>query len=234
MVSWSELAAWWRSELGEDPAYQADVTPLVLDLLGAGASERILDVGCGEGRLMAGLIAAGAEPYGVDLSPELLSTARAFGPVARVMLPSLGCFRDGSFDGALVSLVLEHLEDEETLLAELGRVVRPGGRLALVVNHPLFTAPESAPIQEDDEVLWRPGQYFARGYTDEKAGEGTIRFHHRTMAELLNAASAGGWDLERMVEAGVSESQIRRSPALAQQRHIPRLLGGAWTRRSVD
>lgn len=231
-MSWSGLSGWWLSELDEDPAYEADVTPLVRDLLPVSASEKILDVGCGEGRLMADLVVAGAEPYGVDLSTELLETARLYGPVVRVELPSLGCILDGVFDAALVSLVLEHLEDEVTLFAELGRVVKAGGRLALVVNHPVFTAPDSAPIQEDDEVLWRPGRYFERGYTDEKAGDGTIRFHHRTMAELLNAASAGGWDLERMVELGATDSQVERHPALAQQRHIPRLLGAAWRRRS--
>lgn len=230
-MSWSELGGWWRSELGEDAAYEADVTPLVLGLLEPVAGERILDVGCGEGRLMARLVSAGALPIGVDVAADLLESARAVGPVVRGSLPALACIRDGVFDGALVSLVLEHLADEATFFAEVGRVVRPGGRLALVVNHPVFTAPESAPIQEPDEVLWRPGRYFDRGHTDEKAGEGTVRFHHRTMAELLNAASAGGWDLVRVVELGATDSQIEQHPPLGAQRHIPRLLGAAWRRR---
>jgi SAM-dependent methyltransferase len=230
-VTWSGLAGWWRTELGEDPAYEQDVTPLSLELLAPAVGERVLDVGCGEGRLMVALIAAGASPFGVDSLADLLDSARMAGPVVRFELPSLSCFGDGVFDGALVSLVLEHLEDEVTLFAEMGRVVRPGGRLALVVNHPIFTAPESAPIQESDEVLWRPGRYFERGYTDERAGEGTVRFHHRTLAALLNAASAGEWDLERMVELGATPTQIDHHPALGEQRHIPRLLGVVWTRR---
>lgn len=228
---WSGLSEWWRSELGDDPAYEADVTPLILHLLSASPGERILDAGCGEGRLMARIASMGAQPIGVDISQDLLETASEFGPVVQHALPSLSTFRDESFDGALISLVIEHLEDEQMLLAELGRVVRPGGRLAVVVNHPVFTAPDSAPIEENDEVLWRTGRYFERGHTDEKAGAGTIRFHHRTMSQLLNAASAGGWDMTRMVEMGVTESQIERHPALDPQRHIPRLLGVAWRRR---
>jgi SAM-dependent methyltransferase len=230
-VSWSDLSDWWRTELLDDPAYEADVTPLILDLLNASAGERVLDVGCGEGRLMATLVDVGARPLGVDISQDLLKTAGTFGPVVRQSLPHLSVFRNGVVDAAVVSLVLEHLEDEETLLAELGRVVRPGGRLAIVANHPVFTAPYSAPIQESDEVLWRPGRYFERGYTDEKAGEGTVRFHHRTMAQLLNSASLGGWDLERLVELGATDAQIESHPPLADQRHIPRLLGVAWRRR---
>jgi SAM-dependent methyltransferase len=229
-VSWSDLSDWWRTELLDDPAYEADVTPLILDLLNASGGERVLDVGCGEGRLMATLFSSGVAPVGVDISQDLLESARMFGPVVRHALPSLSTFRVGVFDGALVSLVLEHLDDEVALLSELARVVRPGGRLAVVVNHPVFTAPESAPIEESDEVLWRPGRYFDRGYTDEKAGEGKIRFHHRTMAELLNAAADAGWSLTRMVERGATKAQIEHHPPLATQRHIPRLLGLAWRR----
>jgi SAM-dependent methyltransferase len=230
-VTWADLSEWWRSELDEDPAYEGDVTPLVMSLLDPVVGARILDVGCGEGRLMAALEGRGTNPVGVDIAWDLLQTARAFGPVVQLELPLLSAFRDGAFDGALVSLVLEHLVDERPLFSELGRVVAPGGRLALVINHPLFTAPESAPIEDASEVLWRPGRYFGRGYTDEKAGGVTIRFHHRTMAHLLNAGSEGGWDLRHVVELGATEAQIERHPPLGRQRHIPRLLGVAWDRR---
>lgn len=231
-VNWDMLSTWWREELRDDSAYEADVATLLADLLTPQPGDRILDVGCGEGRTMAWLNSARVRTIGVDISVDLLASARTFGPVVRAVLPELSWARHAVFDAAVVSLVLEHLDDEVTLFDELGRVVRPGGRLALVINHPIFTAPDSAPIQEDDEVLWRPGRYFERGYTDEKAGEGTIRFYHRTMAELVNSASAGGWDLERMIELGATQTQIERSPALAQQRHIPRLLGVAWRRRA--
>jgi SAM-dependent methyltransferase len=226
------LSGWWRAELGEDPAYEADITPLMMSLLDPAAGERVLDVGCGEGRHMAELTAVHVHPFGVDLSQDLLETARLFGPVVRVMLPSLAALRDEVYDAALISLVLEHLEDEGALFAELGRVVRSGGRLALIVNHPIFTAPDSAPIQEDDEVLWRTGRYFDRGHTDEPAGDGTIRFYHRSLSALLTAASAGGWDLRRVTESGATETQVERHPPLAAQRNIPRLLGVLWSRRS--
>lgn len=234
-MNWSGLAAWWRDELKNDPAYEEDVTPLALELLDARPGERVLDAGCGEGRLMARIARAGAHPFGVDLSEELLASAAAHGPVVRAALPRLAPIGDGAFDAAVVCLVLEHLDDERTFLAELGRVVRPGGRLALVVNHPVFTAPGSAPIQEIDEVLWRSGTYFGRGHTHEPAADGTVTFHHRTMADLLTAASDAGWDLVRMVELGATPAQIEHHPPLRDQRHIPRLLGVRWVRRrSVD
>src|SRR5690606_8028911 len=134
-----------------------------------------------------------------------------------------------SVDGVVLVLVLEHIRDEEHVLAEAARVTRPGGVLALVINHPIWTAPGSTPIQDTTgEILWRPGEYFSTGWSDEPAGEGTIRFHHRTISRLLNSAASAGWMLEEMVEEGVTDAQIERTPGLRGQEHIPRLLGVRW------
>jgi hypothetical protein len=111
--------------------------------------------------------------------------------------------------------------------------VRIGGHLALVINHPIWTAPRSSPIDnKEGEVLWRPGLYFGRGHSDEPAGKKKVRFYHRTTAALLNAASAAGWMLLRMEERGISRRQVERFPDYAGQEHIPRLLGARWVRRS--
>lgn len=230
-MTWTDLASWWQDELVSDPAYEEEVAPLVLDLLGPVEGRVILDAGCGEGRMMRAISSGGGTPVGVDSQIRLLAAASNAGPVVASFLPSLGCFRSQIFDGVMVSLVLEHLEDAGTFLAESARVTRPGGVLAVVANHPIFTAPNSAPIQETDEVLWRPGAYFSKGFTDEPAGDGTIRFHHRGIGDLLTMASEAGWDLHRLVEQGVSDRQVDRHPPLDQQRHIPRLLGGRWVRR---
>jgi SAM-dependent methyltransferase len=147
-------------------------------------------------------------------------------------LPGLASLGDGSFDGAYLSLVLEHLPDERAVFSGLARVVRPGGVLVVVMNHPAWTAPESSPVlDEDGEPLWRPGRYFGRGWTDLPSGPGIQRFHHRTIADLLTAAASSGWELRRVVEQGVDPIQVERYPVLTGQEHIPRLLGVRWMRR---
>lgn len=226
-MTWSGLSGWWFDELAADPAYEEEVAPLVVDLLRPGAG-LYLDVGCGEGRLMTL-----ASCIGVDEDPGLLTAAARRGPVVRGRLPDLGFLADRVFEGAFVSLVLEHVDRHDTLLGELARVVRPGGVLVVVSNHPMFTAPGSAPVQDEDgEVLWRMGDYLRPGHTDEPAGTGTVRFHHRTTADLLTCAAAAGWDLERLVERGVGERQVERYPPLGAQRNLPRLLGARWRRRA--
>jgi SAM-dependent methyltransferase len=93
---------------------------------------RALDLGCGDGRLSAELLAS--ELTGADVSAVALRRARERLPQARFVeldpdapLP----FADSEFDLVLMAETLEHVRDVQLLLSELRRVLAPGGRLAL-------------------------------------------------------------------------------------------------------
>ena len=231
-MSWDRIDSWWLEELAGDPAYEQEIGPLLQSLLQPEPDFLYLDLGCGEGRMIRAIKSAGARVVGCDLSLLLLARAVRYGPVVRCALPSLKWIKPGSFDGAYVGLVLEHLRDERAFFLSAARAVRSGGVLAMVINHPIWTAPESSPIEDaGGEILWRPGTYFGRGFSREPAGNDKVTFYHRTMAELLTAAAAAGWDLRRMEERGLSSEQVKRVPDLAGQEHIPRVLGLRWTRR---
>jgi SAM-dependent methyltransferase len=170
---------------------------------------------------MRAVTESGAAAHGVDLTLALARRAAESGPVVVGRLPDLGYLRDDSYDGAYCVLALEHIEDEGRLFAEAARAVRPGGVLALVINHPFRTAPGATPISDSDgETLWRPGDYFSSGTTLEPAGERHVLFHHRNTATILESAAAVGWSLERFVEAPHHE--------LVDQVGIPRLLACRW------
>lgn len=173
-------------------------------------------------------------PIGVDVSASLVEKASRFGKTHRAQVPPMAFLDEGVVDGVVIVLVLEHIPDETAVFAEAARVTSPGGVLALVINHPTWTAPKSTPIVDDTgEILWRPGEYFSHGWSDEPAGANTVRFHHRSMCQLLNAASEAGWNLVRMVEQGVTEAQVGRIPALAGQEHLPRVLGVRWVKANT-
>ncbi len=220
-MSWSELTEWWLSEIESDPAYEAVVTPMLLEVLQPQTGSNYLDLGCGEGRVMRTLSHTGISAHGVELNPGLARRASSAGPTVIGMLPDLGFLRDDSYEGAYCVLVLEHIEDHDRLLAEAARVVKTGGALALVMNHPIWTPLGATPIAADDgETLWRSGEYFSPGTLSEPAGDHRVQFHHRTTGSLLEAAAAAGWSLERMVEAPHHE--------LVDQAGIPRLLACRW------
>jgi SAM-dependent methyltransferase len=218
-MHWSELGEWWLSEIVDDPAYESVVTPMLLDIMRPGKGRIYLDLGSGEGRVMRTFSDLGAVVHGVESNLDLATRSPA--PTVVGVLPDLAFLADDSYDGAYCVLVLEHIEDHAALFVETARVVRSGGVFALVMNHPVWTAPGSTPISEvDGEVLWRPGSYFGAGTVEERAGAGKVVFHHRTMSALLNAAAAAGWALKRMVEAPHHE--------LEDQAGIPRLLAVCW------
>jgi ubiquinone/menaquinone biosynthesis C-methylase UbiE len=107
--------------------------------LGNLRGRRVLDVGCGTGRLAAALAeAATAKVWGVDASAEMVSVARETVPagvgIRQAEAESLP-FRDGWFDRVTMSLVL-HLVDRPRALAEARRVVSDEGRIAISTFHP--------------------------------------------------------------------------------------------------
>lgn len=226
------LEDWWVAEIEHDPAYREEVIPLLLELLDPRPGERYLDAGCGEGQGLRAVAGRGARVVGCDLNDRLLRRARRSAPVVRARLPALDWLAEGSLDGAYLVLVVEHLEEPGALLEGLARVVRPGGCLVVVMNHPVFTAPGSGPIVDprDGEVLWRWGSYLEEGRVREPAGGGQVTFFHRPLGQVLGVAARTGWTLERLVERGAGEGAAQRDPLLARQVMMPRLLGARWRR----
>jgi SAM-dependent methyltransferase len=216
-MTWPELSGWWRDEVASDPAYEDVVTPLLLDVMSPRADAFYLDLGCGEGRVMRSIRALGATVHGVDVSLDL---TRDLEGVFVSRLPRIPA-RDDAYDGVYVVLTLEHIDDLSTLFHEAARVTKPGGLMAAVLNHPVWTAPGSTPISDDDgEVLWRPGAYFSEGTDRLPTPGGDVVFHHRPMSLLLNLAAEAGWSLQHMVEQPHHEYE--------DQAGIPRLLACRW------
>ncbi|MER8018083.1 class I SAM-dependent methyltransferase [Streptomyces griseoluteus] len=114
--------------------------PAMLALAGDVAGRRILDAGCGSGPLSAALRDRGALVSGFDASAGMLELARRrLGDGTDLQVADLGSplpYADDTFDDVVASLVLHYLEDWGPALAELRRVLKPGGRLIASVDHP--------------------------------------------------------------------------------------------------
>ncbi len=106
----------------------------VLDRLAPRAGERILDIGCGTGRLTSEITqrAGGAKVAGTDRSRAMLVQARTHYPEAAVYAQADGVdlpFPDATFDAVFSTATFHWIKDHDRLFAEIHRVLTPGGRL---------------------------------------------------------------------------------------------------------
>jgi SAM-dependent methyltransferase len=108
--------------------------PLVSAVVAARPA-RVLEVGCGWGELAEWLARdTGAEVVAIDTSPRMVELAVERGVDARVADVQALPFEDGAFDVAVAAWMLYHVPDLDRGIAELARVLRPGGRLVAATN----------------------------------------------------------------------------------------------------
>jgi ubiquinone/menaquinone biosynthesis C-methylase UbiE len=172
--------------------------PAMVALAGDVAGRRILDAGCGAGPLSAALRDRGAVVTGVDASAGMLALARRrLGDGVDLRVADLGDplpFDDGAFDDVVASLVLHYLEDWGPTLAEMRRVLRPGGRLIASVQHPFV----DYAIQDP-----RPDYSATTSYSDEFSFSGrtvTLKFWRRPLHAMTDAFTAAGFRLSVISE----------------------------------
>jgi SAM-dependent methyltransferase len=121
--------ATWNSSTGPD------AQDIVLEALREITPSRVLEVGPGKGELAERTARElGADVVAVDQSERMVELTRARGVEALVGDVQALPFEDGSFDAAVAAWMLYHVPDVDRAIAEIYRVLRPGGRLVAVTN----------------------------------------------------------------------------------------------------
>ncbi len=162
---WEENSEAWTklARAGYDVARDGLNTPAFLEMLPDVDGLSGLDVGCGEGHNTRLLAARGARMVGIDISENFVHHAREaeeaeplgirYRRASAVELP----FGGGSFDFAVAFMSLMDMPEVEGVLAEVYRVLRPGGFLQFSIEHPCFTTPHRKTLRDEH------GQAYARG-----------------------------------------------------------------------
>ena len=229
--AWEQHARWWQDGFteGADAEYVEQILPLVEEHL-AGA-RRVLDIGTGEGQLAR--LAAAGDRWVVGIDPTRAQAVEAHrrggGPVYGRGGAEAIPLADDSFDAAVACLVFEHIEALDAAIAEVGRVLEPGGRFLFFLNHPLVQTPDSGWI--DDQILdppeqyWRIGPYLTEDVRTEEVHEGVwLPYVHRPLSRYVNAMVASGLVVRRMEEPAPPPGFLARAPEYRDAATIPRLL----------
>jgi SAM-dependent methyltransferase len=164
--------------------------PAILDLAGDVAGRHVLDAGCGSGPISAGLRDRGAVVTGFDSSTTMVELARQrLGGDADLRVADLGGplpYPDGAFDDVIAALVLHYLENWTAPLAELRRVLKPGGRLIIAVNHPLIIKLVDPKADYFATVNWSEEYTFS-------GQQAVLSYWHRPLHAMTDAFTAAGF-----------------------------------------
>jgi SAM-dependent methyltransferase len=208
-----------RREAGMNAALEQ---PAMRALLPPAAGLRVIDLGCGDGRLSRELAAAGAASVlGVDPSARMLAGAvKAAGAAGAVgaredRVRYVRAFAEditlpaGCADLVVSSLAFHYVADLAALLGRIGQWLRPGGQLVASMEHPAVTAARDYSDEGRRVTTWFVG--------------GVIKYHRR-VATVVNDCVGAGLVLERVAEPAPSAAVLRERPDLAGHRRRPRLL----------
>ena len=215
MARYDQIADFYERRSGKtvsDPA-----TAALLDLAGDVGGLRLLEVACGQGRVTRELARRGATLTGLDISAALLAKAQAHEAAEPLGI----CYRHADvttsdvlpgevFDGVACNYGLSDIDDLDGLLANVARLLRPGGWFVFSLLHPCFPGWDS-----DAPSSWPPGRgYYQEGWwlASNTGYRGQVGSSHRMISTYLNSLAGHGLVLDRAAEPLPSPDMERRRP----------------------
>ncbi len=223
-TSWGGVADWYNDLLSQEGTYQKEVIlPNLIRLLQLKKNELVIDIGCGTGFFSRAIVNEGAKVIGLDVGKELIAKAKevphpgiAYHVASSDAIPFV---LDGAADKAIMVLSLQNMENALGAISEAARILKKGGKLFIVLNHPAFRIPgvSSWGWDEKSSVQYRR----LDGYMSEKKLK--IEMHpganpndvtwsfHRPLQYYFKAFAKYGLAVSRM-EEWVSHTRTPHGP----------------------
>lgn len=175
-------------------------------ILGELNNRKTLELGGGAGQCSRWLHTQGAQPVTLDLSLQQLHHSRRLDQEHGTTTASVCAdarqlpFADASFDIVFASYgALQFVADPETVMAQACRVLKPGGRFAFSVTHPIRWA---FPDDPGENGLTACRSYFDTTPYAERDARGVVNYveHHRTLSQWITMTATAGFTITQVVE----------------------------------
>jgi ubiquinone/menaquinone biosynthesis C-methylase UbiE len=223
-TSWGSVADWYDSYLEVTPeSYQAMVIkPNLLRVLDLKKGMRVIDIACGQGYFTRAFSETGADIIGADISKELIAAAKKRSvkiPFHAAPAHALSFAESNSFDAATIVLAIQNIENIADAFTEANRILKPGGRLVLVMNHPAFRAPKrtSWGYDEKENIQYRRVDGYLSGATipidmhPGKVKSAVTLSYHRSLQDFFKALAKPGFAVTKL-EEWISHKKSEHGP----------------------
>ncbi len=224
-TSWGSVAGWYDKLLSGEGTYQKElILPNLLKLMSIKKTDEILDLACGQGFFTYEFAKAGANVTGVDISSELIEIAEKRQVKNTKFIVSkadnLSVFKSNSFDKVSITLALQNISNLDGTIRECYRVLKNGGKLYLVLNHPSFRIPQKSDWGYDDKrkIQYRKVEKYLSesmlkidmnpGEKNPKYKQYTTSFH-RPLMTYFSSFNKAGFLVSQLLEwASNKKSQV--------------------------
>src|SRR6185503_17966254 len=155
-TGWGSVAGEYNDSFIENDGsyHSAVILPNLLRVVAPQLGKKILEVGCGDGYFSHAFAAAGADAEGSDIAAAMVASAKEKYPKLRWYTASadnLSFAKNDLYDGVVVVLALQNIENLNGTIAEASRVLKVGGEFVAVLNHPAFRIPKKSSWGFDEE-----------------------------------------------------------------------------------
>ncbi len=240
-TSWGKVAGWYNQMLeeGEDTYQERLIKPNLLRIIGPHQGQEILDVGSGQGFFARALAQSGAKVVGIDIAGELIRLAKEESGKNETYLvlsaEKMTSLISNRFDAAICVLALQNIKNLSAAISEIARVLKPGGRCVLVLNHPAFRIPGASSWSYDEKTniqYRRVDKYLSEIFQEVDMTQGvanvsqkkfTMTFH-RPLQVYFKAFAKAGLSvvrLEEWVSHKVSDQGPRKQAEDLARKEIP-------------
>jgi ubiquinone/menaquinone biosynthesis C-methylase UbiE len=172
----------------------------------------------------------GHRVVGVELSPLLASSASTHAEAQLTIVGSLESLplADHCADLVTASMVLMDVDELDSSMAEIARILTPGGRFCFSVLHPLNTAGAFSDRDDPESSFVLSEPYFSprrRSLTVERNGQKiTFSHQHRTLARYFASLEGSGFVVDRLTEPVIGQALTSADPNWARRARMPNAL----------
>ncbi len=204
-TSWNSVARWYDNLLKGEGTYQKElILPNLLRLMDIKPGATVFDLACGQGFFANAFAKLGAHVIGADASRALIEIAKKNSPkdiafqVAQA--DSLPFLKNASVDKVAIVLALQNIDNVADVLHECARILKKGGALFAVLNHPAFRIPKASGWgwDEKEKVQYRRiDKYLSEAkikiemHPGDNPREQTLTFHRPLQFYFKALAKAG-------------------------------------------